>query len=285
MEKRIILILGADGMVGHTVYSYLHLRFPNTIFGTARKNSKFFILNADNFKNNLKSINEIIGDIDYVINCIGILKNGDKKKMFFINSEFPQKLAQLSQKYKFRLIHVSSDAVFSSMSGKVTEQSKTSPEDEYGKGKLKGEPKSKNALSIRTSFLGFDPLEHKGLLEWVLNSNGKIQGYTNQFWSGCTTLQFAKFCEFLIESSNFDDFRKKSSFLHFAPLGPITKYEILSEFMKLSNKKKEIKKSNSDIMINRFLSSMYFDNGFIKNYTTNLRGALSELIKFEKSNK
>ena len=156
--------------------------------------------------------------------------------MSFTNSEFPQKLAELSKKYVFKLIQVSSDAVFSSIYGEATEQNKTNPENEYGKSKLKGEPKSMSVLSIRTSLLGFDPLKRKGLLEWASNSINNIHGYTNHTWSGCTTLQFAKLCEFLIKNDNFDTYRKNSPILHFAPLGPTTKYEILSDFLKLSNK-------------------------------------------------
>jgi hypothetical protein len=69
--------------------------------------------------------------------------------------------------------------------------------------------------------------------------------------------------------------------LHFAPLGPTTKYEILSDFLKLSNKNLRVIKSKSNTPVNRYLTSIYFDNQFIKNYTTNLNEALLDLIRFE----
>ncbi|MCL4418570.1 sugar nucleotide-binding protein [Patescibacteria group bacterium] len=281
MQKKITLVLGADGMVGHTVYSYLSRKFPGTVFGTSRNNSKFFLLDEKNLEKDFLNIEKKY-KIDFVINCIGILKDKDVKTTYFVNSEFPKKLARLSDKNNFKLIHISSDAVFSPISGRVTEKTKPNPKDDYGKSKLKGEPKNKNTLSIRTSFLGFDALKNKGLLEWAINSKNEIHGYSNQAWSGCTTLQFAALCEFLIKNNNFTEFRKKSGIFHFAPLGPTTKYEILLELMEVLGKKTKVKKTNSDIMINRFLSSVYFDNKFIKNYTTEVKAALLNLIKFEK---
>ncbi len=283
--KNNILVLGATGMLGHTVYSYLCLKFPNAIFGTTRNNSEFFLLNVDSFEIDFKLIYKKIGKIDYVINCIGILNiSKDKKEAEKVNAIFPQKISKYAEKFNFRLIHVSTDAVFNSQCGKVDENVTPDPDSFYGKTKLNGEPKNKHAISIRTSFLGFDWIKHKGLLEWALNSENDIAGYTNQAWSGCTTLQFAKLCEFLIKGDNFDTFRKKSTVLHFSPLGP-TKYELLSKFINLLNKNIQVIKSKSNTPIKRLLTSVYFDNEFIKNYTTDLGKALSDLIKFERLEK
>jgi len=98
---------------------------------------------------------------DYIINCIGILKNGDKEKMCSINSDFPKTLDRFCVKNKIKLIHISTDAVFSNFTDAAYEDTKPNPSDYYGRTKLAGEVKQ--GLNIRTSVLGFDPIEHKGL--------------------------------------------------------------------------------------------------------------------------
>lgn len=275
-----ILILGADGMLGHTVYSYLHLKFPHKTFGTARNNSKFLLLNADALEKDFEVINKKIGKIDFALNCIGILRDGNKKTMFSINSEFPQKLAQLSEKYNFRLIHVSSDAVYPPTSGKVTENDVANPKDDYGKSKLMGEPISNNSISIRTSLIGIDSVKHKGLLEWAIKTKKPISGFINQTWSGSTTLQFAKLCKDIIQNNDFPKLRKQFFVFHFSPLGPITKYELLKQILTSYKKNTKIMKDTAN-PVNRSLSSnfAYFTD---KKYTNNVSKALNELILFEK---
>lgn len=148
-----ILVLGARGMVGHTVYNYLKQKFPYNIFGTIREDDTFFSLKASSVEKDLSTIFKEKEDIGYVINCIAILNTSrNTKTMEIVNTVFPQRLDALSHKYRYKVIHISSDAVFNALSGNVTESSIPFPEDTYGVTKLKGEPTSANSLSIRTSF-------------------------------------------------------------------------------------------------------------------------------------
>lgn len=284
MEKN-ILILGSEGMLGNTVYLYLTKTFAGSIFGTSRKktNSKgFYYLEVKSVEKDFNQIIKKICHIEYVINCIGVLKNSSLDELFFVNTDFPKKLSKLSKKYNFKLIHVSTDAVFSENAGTVTESDIPNPSDQYGESKLLGEPNSSNSISFRTSIIGFHPSGNRGILEWVLNNKSKsIPGYANQKWSGCTTLQFAKLCEDIIVNNKFSTLREISPVFHFVPIGPITKYELINEFLKASHLKKSPQKKEGNV-ISRTLQSLYFDYSENKKYTNNIKRALEELIAFEK---
>lgn len=275
-----ILILGANGMVGHTVFNYLSDKFPDQVFGTcSRSDSK----NQFKFKfsESTKELEKIITDLQnvkFIINCIGELKNGNSKKMK-INYTLPALLDKLAEKKKFQLIHISTDDVFSPYSGKVNEKSKPNPENNYALTKLLGETKSKKSITIRTSFLGFDK-NKKGLLEYARNSK-IINGYDNQIWSGCTTLQFSRFCEYLITGSNFKKLRKRANVVHFVPLGPVSKYSILKSAIKVLNLNTKIYKTKAAESITRVLTSVYLSKKFFSIFNTDVDLSISELYKFE----
>lgn len=282
-----ILIIGAKGMLGRTVFNYLIMKYPNTIWGTykinPKKNERIMPFDANNYTSDFRKIIKKIKKINYVINCIGIVNgNEPPEELIYINSLFPHILEKYSQKYKFNLIHVSSDAVFPKLSGLVTEKSKASPEDIYGMSKMLGETTWIRAITIRTSILGFDPNNHRGLLEDVKRAKKNIKGYANQTWSGCTVLQFAKLCEWIIQNDKFQEMRKFSNIIHFSPLIK-NKYNIIKSYLSLIPKKYLLKKANST-KITRYLGSEYFDLDMLKMYNANMQNALAELINFEDEN-
>jgi dTDP-4-dehydrorhamnose reductase len=279
--KKNILILGTSGMLGHAIYKYLSKKFSGQIFGTDRLkvgDPNIFILKAETVSKDLNAIIQRFPNIEYIINCIGALKNSPADNMFLINGEFPQKLATLCVEHDIKLIHISTDAVFSPLSQVVTEKDVPSPQDDYGKSKLVGEPRVKNCLTFRTSIIGLDHKNHKGILEWILNNKSTtIPGYTNQLWTGCTTLQFAKLCEDIIINDTFYLLRKLSPTLHFTPLGPMTKYELINDFIHASHLKKSTQEQES-APINRSLQSLYFDYFRYTSYTNDTKKALKELL-------
>jgi dTDP-4-dehydrorhamnose reductase len=281
-----ILVLGSDGMVGRTVFLYLHSLYPQHVWGTTRKKEKLsgnkLFFSIDNYQNDFAAVYKITKKIDYVINCIGLLKNYKSiSELIYSNSLFPHILEDLAKKRNFRLIHISTDAVFSPLSGKVSESSPLSPSDYYGYSKLLGETNVKNALTIRSSFIGFDPIGHHGLLEKVLKVK-KIDGYTNHYWTGCTSLQFAQFCNTLISTGLWNTLRTKSPLIHFAPLGPISKYKLLETFIKSTKKKIILQKAISDKK-NTLLTSNYLDLLQMSKYTNDIKKVLEELNAFEKT--
>ena len=269
LEK--ILILGSSGMVGSAVTKYL------------AESKSFSVIPINAKLKTKKDITEVIkknAPLNFIINCIGKLKDS---KNYEENYKIPNQLEALASKYSFKLIHISTDDVFNSNLGPVNEEQIPNPVGSYGISKLKGETKSSNAISIRTSFLGFDNRKHRGLIEFLLkNNNKKVQGYENQIWSGCTTLQFAKLCEYLIKDANFQKIRKESNVIHFAPLGPIDKYHLLLSISMALNLSTIIEKGVAEEEVTRYLSSLIFDRKFYQRYTTQINKAIVELLEFQK---
>lgn len=279
-----ILVLGASGMLGHTVYNFLKKIFPNSLRGTARDKStkqNFIFFDCYNSKQELPLLLSTYNP-EYIVNCIGALRDtSSSKNMQFINGRFPNILAKYSKNYDSNIIHISTDAVYNEDSGFVNEDTKPSPIDDYGISKLYGEVIAENVLNVRTSLLGFDPMHHQGLFEWLLrNKNKKVSGFTNQLWSGCTTLQLAQFISWIISSNNFHKLRKISPIFHFSPLGVITKYEILKSFIRISKQNTAIKKSKGR-KITRALTTKYANEIELNSYKLSVDDIIRELFIFE----
>ncbi len=285
MKGKNILIFGATGMIGRTVFRYLQSLYPETVWGTTRNeteiNAKKLLLTVENYQDNFAQIKKRVKYVDLIINCIGILKDTcTRKELIIVNALFPHQLEELVEKYGCKLIHISTDAVFSPLVGKVNESSSPSPVDYYGNSKLLGETVSKNAITFRSSFIGFNPAKRKGLLEQVRQQKGTFYGYTNQIWTGCTALQFAKLCKQLAADKFFIKLRKISPVYHFAPIGPISKYKLVKTFTKIDNGNYSLKKI-SNTKINRILTTNYIRELAINNYTNDSEKAIKELIEFE----
>lgn len=273
-----VLVLGATGMLGRVVYGYFKKKWPKETLGTTRKHSKQFLYLDVNETNSIRALFANIKP-DYIINCIGILKDGDKNEINTVNVSFPKALETFSKKLKYQIINISSDSVYKPTSGAVFEKTKTNPVSYYGKSKLKGETKI-NTLNIRTSIIGFDPKEHKGLLEYALKSNADTVGFTNQIWTGGTTLQLSQFIEDVI-STDLHTLFQKTTVVNFAPLGPVSKYNIIQTFENLTIKH-EVKKELSDTHTTE-LKSEYLDEQTLSKYNRDLAASLMELINFDKA--
>ena len=152
-----------------------------------------------------------------------------------------------------------------------------SPNDTYGITKLLGESLNENSIVIRTSLIGLNPKKKKGLIEFVINSKKEIDGFENQIWSGCTTLQFAKFTESLIYDQESLKM-KKSKIIHFAPLGPISKFALIKEIAKTRKLKIRVNKTNSSVIITRYLSSSIISKSKLNKFGRNLNTELDKLL-------
>jgi len=197
MEK--CVVLGGEGMLGHMVVKYVKSLPDFEVYFTVRNETAKSGIYFDVYKN-LGKIEEIMKKIKpkLVINCIGfvnhIIKEQDKDIATFINSYFPHKLAKICRLNNSKLIHISTDAVFSGEEGNYTEDSPYSPIDFYGISKATGEIKDNHNLTIRTSIIGPEIKEPKtGLMECFFKQNEKtVKGFTNYILSGLTTLELAK---------------------------------------------------------------------------------------------
>ena len=194
-----ILILGGSGMLGHQLYRTLHDRIE-TYVTFRRINSSlpdYFDrshllegVDAADFDSVIQAVGKVHPDV--VINCIGVVKQQNTAKdpiiCLSINSLFPHRLARLCQAAQARLIHVSTDCVFSGKKGNYTEADYPDAEDLYGRSKLLGEIQGTGRLTLRTSIIGRELGTRQGLVEWFLSNQGqKVKGYRKAIFSGLTT--------------------------------------------------------------------------------------------------
>jgi len=136
--------------------------------------------------------------IEYVVNCIGVLVDESSKNFrnsIEINGLFPINLAAICSSVNVKLIHISTDCVYSGSSAPIEHSQTPDPKDPYGVSKYIGEFSKDSCMVIRTSIIGEDMSpKPQGLLNWVLsNNNASIHGFTNARWSGVTTDYLAYF--------------------------------------------------------------------------------------------
>ncbi len=251
MSKK-ILILGASGMLGSAVYDVLKEKY--SLILTTRKKEEILLLDkryggvAEHQTEELdvdfiyqdyltkkggpgeylKSFLNKIGQVDFVVNCIGVtipFSLNDPLKTFFINSAFPFILELV---FGSRLIHITTDCVFNGKEGfPYDENSLKTPVDIYGISKRLGEPTG--CLTIRTSLIGRELVGFTGFLDWFLQQEGKtINGFKGHFWNGITVKQFGKICDKIFQ--NPEKFYKKGVFHIFS--NTVSKYEMLLKAQK-----------------------------------------------------
>lgn len=175
------------------------------------------------------SVVAVIGETraDAVVNCIGIVKQAaeakDPASSIIVNSLFPHRLAGACEEVGARLIHISTDCVFSGRRGSYSEDDIPDPVDLYGRSKLLGETIAPRALSIRTSIIGRELGSSYGLLEWFLREEGQtVGGYARAVFSGFPTRALARHLAYLIECAP-----EVSGLRHLAST-PISKYDLLT---------------------------------------------------------
>lgn len=224
-----ILVLGKNGMLGHVVYNYF-LEKGYEVYGTTTTDDIVY----DAFKNQ-EQIEAIILNIkpDVVINCIGILnKVAEDNKVLSVklNSLLPHYIDSLSQKYNFKFVHVSTDCVFEGNKGNYDEKSLPDAVSFYGRSKALGEVLDTNSVTLRTSIVGPDANPRGiGLFQWFMNQSDKVNGYSNVYWTGVTTIQLARIIEVAIINN-------LNGLQHVVNNSVISKYELLKLFKMYFNK-------------------------------------------------
>lgn len=198
-----ILIIGSKGMAGHMLFEYFSKNLQYDTYRIARNvesEEKTFNLDVSN----TSVLSQILTDnhFDYVVNCIGILNNDAEKnpaKAIWFNSYFPHFLAEMTKQMKTKIVHISTDCVFSGKdSGAYTEKSAKNGGGFYAQSKALGEIDNDKDLTIRTSIIGPELNANGiGLFHWFMSQpeNSVVKGFSNVFWSGITTLELAKVVE------------------------------------------------------------------------------------------
>ena len=197
-----VLVLGGEGMLGHKMWQVLSQHFETyvTMRQPASAYSHYGIFDLErtiggidclNFKSLVKVIEELKPVV--IVNCIGIIKQiidkYDTVDTLTINSIFPHRLINLCFRTSTRLIHFSTDCVFTGQKGMYREEDESDATDLYGRSKSLGEVDCDNCLTLRTSIIGRELATKNGLLEWFLsNDGGAVKGYSNVIFSGFPTI-------------------------------------------------------------------------------------------------
>lgn len=220
-------ILGCNGMAGHIITLYLKEK-GHEVVGFARSKSDFVdTVVGDAFDTDLieNSIKE--GVYDVVINCIGMLNQfaeNDKAAAAFLNGYLPHFLAKVTKGTQTQLIHMSTDCVFSGKTGPYAENSFPDGATFYDRSKALGEVNDDKNLTLRNSIVGPDiKASGIGLLNWFMQQEGEVNGYTGAMWTGQTTLQLAKTMEAAAKA-------KVTGLINAVPSTNISKYELLKLF-------------------------------------------------------
>ena len=200
--------------------------------------------------------------IDYVINCIGIIKpyinDSDPKQTetaFEINGAFPNRLEAWATKRGAKVIQIATDCVFSGKKGNYLETNEHDALDVYGKSKSLGEAKGDSMMHLRVSIIGPEVGRNSSLLEWVRNQpkNAEISGYTDHFWNGITSMHFAKIARGIIENDLFE-----AGVFHVLPQDSTTKCELVTLIAKyLGRSEIKVNPTATGANINRTLGTNF----------------------------
>ena len=203
VERPDVLVIGATGLLGHMVFRLLSESGDLKVYGTVRKEGAVNYFSPqlkDRLKvvqdlTSLQELQDLINTIkpNIVINCISVGRPipSEIEMLLPLLSLLPLRLSYLCSEVGARLIHISSDAVFSGKRGWYCEDDIPDAKDAYGIAKQLGEVKA-GALTIRTSILGPELGNKFGLLEWFLSQSSECKGYTGSIFSGVTTLELSK---------------------------------------------------------------------------------------------
>lgn len=227
-----VLILGADGMLGHVVCKFLMSKGLD-IWATSRLDGikinpidKYIYLDArgditQTFNQNYQ--------FEYIVNCIGVIKpnidevdSSSVLNAIDINSRFPHLISKYFENSK--ILQIATDCVYSGVIGSYDESSPHDPMDVYGKTKSLGEVNANNFMNLRTSIIGRELNTNKSLWNWITNQEQKaeLNGFLDHEWNGVTTLAFAKIIYGVIQSNLFLPLTQ-----HILPVNTISKYNLL----------------------------------------------------------
>jgi dTDP-4-dehydrorhamnose reductase len=249
-----VLVLGSTGLIGHQVFNYLFkskkYELHNISFRKKLNDETILcnVRNQDEFIELVKSISP-----DVIINCIGILIQGSNlnpENAIFINAYFPHRLMNLAEKLNSKLIHISTDCVFSGEKGtSYTEKDFKDGKDNYAKSKGLGEIINENHLTLRTSVIGPElKTDGEELFHWFMSQSEKIYGYTKVIWSGVTTLILAKVVDWAIEN-------KITGLYHVTNNKSIDKFTLLNLMKKYTKKNILIHPFDEKVLNKSFIDS------------------------------
>ena len=251
------LVLGCNGMAGHMISLYLKKR-GYEVDGFAKSDCKLVRTIIGDARDTV-TIRKLIeqGRYQAVINCVGLLNQfaeNDHEAAVLLNSYLPHFLSKITEQMDTKIIHISTDCVFSGSRGKYTERDYPDGESFYDRTKAMGEINNNKDLTFRMSIIG--PDIHKngiGLLNWFMQQKHCVKGYKYAIWTGQTTLQLAK----TIENATLQG---AYGLYNMVPNTSISKYDLLNLFNKYLRKKPIQIDSEENFQINKSLERTNFES-------------------------
>ena len=231
-----ILILGGSGMLGHRLW--INLRKQHEVWVSVRGEHNPFPHVPEFPEDHIRyrvdglyfdEVTRALASIqpDLVINCIGLIKQmghmaRDPLFSISLNSLLPHRISLICRTAKIRMIHISTDCVFSGKRGKYTEDDISDAEDLYGRTKFLGEVHYPHCVTLRTSIIGLELKNRLGLIEWFLSRQGTIKGFRKAIFTGFTTDELSRIIlNYVIPNPDLHGLYHVSS-------NPISKYDLLS---------------------------------------------------------
>lgn len=260
-----VLIIGATGMLGNAMIRLLSEKADWQVFGTARSESAkrlfpsgiaarlIFGVDVEQHDSLIKAFTRVHPDV--VINCVGIVKQladaEDPLQAIPINALLPHRLAQLCELAGARLVHISTDCVFSGEKGNYRETDPCDAQDLYGKSKFLGEVAYSHTVTLRTSIIGHELQSTHGLIGWFLSQSGRCKGYTQAIFSGLPTVVLAQIIRDWVIP------RPDLSGVYHVAAQPISKYDLLKLIASVYGKQIEITPDDK-LAIDRSLNTERF---------------------------
>lgn len=238
-------------MLGHSLFN--ELSKTHDVYGAIRSNTKNSKLFSNVDTGNLTKISEILESLkpDFVINSIGIIKqlkqSKDKIQSIEVNSLWPHQLAEICAKHNAKMIHFSTDCVFTGSKGNYKEEDLADARDTYGLSKFMGEVDYPHTLTLRTSIIGHELNSNVSLIDWFLSQSTECKGFTEAIYSGFPTVEIANFLNEYI-------FKNFVSGVYHLSSEPISKYDLLKIVAEVYGKPIQINPSQ-DLKIDRSLNS------------------------------
>ncbi|HCH4264048.1 dTDP-4-dehydrorhamnose reductase family protein [Vibrio parahaemolyticus] len=266
-----VLVIGATGMLGYSIFSNLSELSNFDVYGTVRnvKGLESFFPLTDKLIPNVDvkdfaTLEKAVFGVkpDVVINCIGLIKQHDVSKQHVeaieINALLPHKIAQLCDSIQARLVHFSTDCVFDGKTGSYLESDLPTATDLYGKSKCLGEVDYGKHVTLRTSIIGHELKSSVSLIDWFLSQEGSVKGFSKALFSGLPTVYVAKvLADYVLPNPSL-------SGLYQLSVDPIDKFSLISKVADVYSKHIEIEKFE-DFVMDRSLNSTKFreETGFV----------------------
>jgi dTDP-4-dehydrorhamnose reductase len=260
-----IMILGASGMLGNAMFRVFAADPAHEVFGTVRTGEarRHFghgiaqgLLNGVDAGNH-DSLVRAFATVhpQFVVNCIGLVKQiggaDDPLQAVPINSLLPHRLAALCQAAGARLVHISTDCVFSGSKGDYVETDFADAADLYGRTKLLGELDYPHAITLRTSIIGHELAGSHGLIGWFLAQQGTVRGFRRAVFSGLPTVELSRLIGEVVLP------RPHLHGLYHVAARPINKYDLLRLVADVYGKKIDIV-PDDNLVIDRSLNADRF---------------------------